>query len=110
MQAATTDQFRFLDGLAAQQKQNPLLKVLFSKVSYGVLPVHILLLYIHPKQSVIYKSGPSVNSLGKYHLFQQQNLEKYYQLYPIFKLIVKQLCMYVNLQNISLLTVISITS
>ena len=39
MQAATTDQFRFLDGLAAQQKQNPLLKVLFSKISYGVLSV-----------------------------------------------------------------------
>ena len=36
MQAATTDQFQFLDGLAAQQKQNRLLKVLVRKVTYGV--------------------------------------------------------------------------
>ena len=36
MQAATTDQFQFLDGLAAQQKQNRLLKVLVREVTYGV--------------------------------------------------------------------------
>ena len=85
MQAATTDQFRFLDGLAAQQKQNPLLKVLFSKVSYRVLPVVYFCKFIQNNQ-YLQVGFFSVNSLGKYDLFQQ--FEKHYQLYPIFKLVV----------------------
>ena len=55
MQAATTDQFRFLDGLAAQQKQNPLLKVLASKVSYGVSCVFFI--GKSYKTTYIYKLG-----------------------------------------------------
>ena len=65
MQAATTDQFRFLDGLAAQQKQNPLLKVLFSKVSYGVS--FVLVCFCKVLQNNLYfKIGSlTVKSLGK---------------------------------------------